>query len=702
MIALLRERPGLCAGLVLSLALLLAHAWVYRFQCDDAYISFRYARNLAHGAGLVFNPGGERVEGYTNFLWVLVLAAAARLGIPPERAANPLSLLATIALWALTAWFAVRRDGKVTWLVLLPLFLLAGTRSVAVWSTSGLETRWFEVFLLAAVLRLVVEVERMLAGDPTPAAAAGPLFALASLTRPDGLIASLSAMGAAAVLLANRGRLARRWSLRTILPFVALVGGQYLFRRAYYGDWLPNTYYAKIDGRLWWSAGRAYLVAFGLEYAIWLWFPLVVLGVVQNVRRGRLAIPLLFASATIPHAIYVAAIGGDHFEYRPLDAYFPFAYLLLAWGFTSWARGAPRTAVAVALAALIAIGIWELPAQSHRQFPARYVAGFPGMSLASGTDAEAYLAPERDPVYRWPGLRRFALAYQERIRYLTRRYVGVRQEEHRLFFESASRQASRLRGLIERGVLPRDLYVAVSCVGVIPYVTDLRTLDRHGLTDAHVAHSPPAMTEIMAHGKVATLDYARSRGVDVWAVDPVHLVVPVTSNRLLVATRESGEPGAEAYAAVLGDDQYLLCVLPQGLERTASRLPQLQLRPTLDPRFILEYIARAIEVTAQRLRADPSNFDDWRRLAMLTLGQGRIAEAKQLYEHLAQVLPTDGAVWENLALCDTQLGDAPGALAALQRALELARAEGSPDDERRLVGRIDEVERSAAGRNPRR
>ncbi len=45
-------------------------AW---FLCDDAFISFRYVRNLLEGHGLVFNPG-EHVEGYSNFLWVLELA----------------------------------------------------------------------------------------------------------------------------------------------------------------------------------------------------------------------------------------------------------------------------------------------------------------------------------------------------------------------------------------------------------------------------------------------------------------------------------------------------------------------------------------------------------------------------------------------------------------------------------------------------
>ena len=67
-------------------------AW---FITDDAFISFRYARNLLEGHGLVFNPG-EYVEGYTNFLWVLELAAIwGLLGIRPEDAAQWLSVIYT-------------------------------------------------------------------------------------------------------------------------------------------------------------------------------------------------------------------------------------------------------------------------------------------------------------------------------------------------------------------------------------------------------------------------------------------------------------------------------------------------------------------------------------------------------------------------------------------------------------------------------
>ena len=64
----------------LVLAWNLRRVWVY--TVDDAYISFRYARNLVEGLGLVYNPG-ERIEGYTNFLWTLMAAAGMSVGLDP-------------------------------------------------------------------------------------------------------------------------------------------------------------------------------------------------------------------------------------------------------------------------------------------------------------------------------------------------------------------------------------------------------------------------------------------------------------------------------------------------------------------------------------------------------------------------------------------------------------------------------------------
>src|SRR5437762_4060818 len=75
-------------GLVLpSMLLVLNMVRVGAFTVDDAYISYRYARNFARGLGLVYNPG-ERIEGYTNFLWTLLIGFGFKLHLDPEAVAK--------------------------------------------------------------------------------------------------------------------------------------------------------------------------------------------------------------------------------------------------------------------------------------------------------------------------------------------------------------------------------------------------------------------------------------------------------------------------------------------------------------------------------------------------------------------------------------------------------------------------------------
>ena len=275
-------------GLVGTLALLLAHAWHYAFLTDDAYISFRYARNLSEGHGLVFNPGFERVEGYTNFLWVVMLAALHFVGLSIESGATLLSLTATAGLWAVVARFAWKQTpaGRLPW-VLLPLTLLGVTRSVAVWSTSGLETRLFELLVVAGVLRLVTEDARLERGD-TIRPIAALLLALATLTRPDGLLVAACAFGVLVVLRWRRLTRARFWLAASAGTYAALVGSHTLFRYVYYSAWVPNTYHAKIGGRLGWDKGFEYLQAFAIEYALYLWIPFLIVALWQVHRRwGR-------------------------------------------------------------------------------------------------------------------------------------------------------------------------------------------------------------------------------------------------------------------------------------------------------------------------------------------------------------------------------------------------------------------------------
>ncbi|HRI10122.1 MAG TPA: hypothetical protein PKW35_20010 [Nannocystaceae bacterium] len=128
-------------GVAIALGVFAAAVRAWWFVGDDAYISFRYAEALATRGALEFNPG-ERVEGYTNFLWVVLLAAGIRLGAAPEVLAPWLGAAMSLAGLGVAAGLGRRLRGvKGPWtaLDLAPALLLAVTPEYGVWATSGLE-----------------------------------------------------------------------------------------------------------------------------------------------------------------------------------------------------------------------------------------------------------------------------------------------------------------------------------------------------------------------------------------------------------------------------------------------------------------------------------------------------------------------------------------------------------------------------------
>src|SRR5262245_21925004 len=98
---------------------------------DDAFISFRYARHAADGHGLVYNAG-ERVEGYTNFLWTLLLAASHRLGADIPRTAQILGAASAVA-----GVVALARLVRPSPLWFLPVLVMCGNESWAAWAVGG-------------------------------------------------------------------------------------------------------------------------------------------------------------------------------------------------------------------------------------------------------------------------------------------------------------------------------------------------------------------------------------------------------------------------------------------------------------------------------------------------------------------------------------------------------------------------------------
>jgi hypothetical protein len=241
-------RPGVVAGPFL---LFLIHAALFgSWIVDDAGISFSYARSLAHGFGLVAQPGQPPVEGFSNFLWVVLLAPTFWLHLfdtvwTPKALAVALTFGTFLLLdRSLAALWGGRRGPSIAVLSLLALH-----SGFVIWSVSGLENPLYVFLAVALVAVAVGERGRLEAGiDPgsRPALLAGLAAAGLALTRPDGVI--FAPLYPAFWLLARRERSVAS-AARALAVYAAALGGIYgaflLFRRGYFGDWVPNTFRAK-------------------------------------------------------------------------------------------------------------------------------------------------------------------------------------------------------------------------------------------------------------------------------------------------------------------------------------------------------------------------------------------------------------------------------------------------------------------------
>lgn len=288
----------------------------YWWLGDDAMISMRYAHNLAQGHGLVWNPG-ERVEGYSNLLWTLLMALAHMLPLPLSRTALVI-LLANLLLGLAHIPVLARLAGVLNVRGLGLAALLAGyalNRSVVDWTTKGFETALLSLLFLLAAYRIVREAQTEQVNPLTFA-----LVGLLALVRADALLLSLALIVLALLLNRRRGRVVLFATLALTLPIA-----QQIFRLVYYGEWMPNTAYLKTtgwDGRF--AAGWQYTLAFLREYA--LWFVFAAAGVLVTRRREN----IYLLGICLAFMAYVTYAGGDAFpNYR---FYVPLIPLLMALG----------------------------------------------------------------------------------------------------------------------------------------------------------------------------------------------------------------------------------------------------------------------------------------------------------------------------------------------------------------------------------
>ena len=560
---LLRIFPGVQSGLLLGylpwLVLLgyLTHtAW---FLCDDAFISFRYARNLLEGHGLVYNPG-EYVEGYSNFLWVLELAVLwGAFGLRPEHTAPWLSVACTAGTLAALLWWVARlpglpHRGLVSWMA---LGLVCSSATFAVWTSGGgLETRQFTFFIVLAVVGLTLYPERrqVLLGVSLSLAAA-------ALTRPEGpLFAACCFAWYAMQRRLATGRWLPDWhtTATLVVPCVGIVVGHYLFRYGYYGEWLPNTYYAKYVA-VSYERGVAYLAAVALETGLYLLLPLTVLSLVRSGGGLPYALPLLFI---VLHMAYIARIGGGLFEYRLLDFYWPLLAVPAATGIIHlgmWASSAVRRVQPLAAFGLaVSPGSCTLAIFLPVVFSCYVVQAT--LLFAQVHDSYPGFSQLKEKNILWslvaPGMH--ALDYLKDDLMYHRRGAGLR------FFARRELRKWRSYQNSTRGIIPAEALALTKAAGIKPYfIPDLKFIDFRGLTDTTIARNPithrPNRPLRPAHSRRPTLDYLRKRGVN-FQIHPA-------------ATSEEEAFTRAIYAVQVGPDLWLPFDAPS-LDWVADRFAQ--------------------------------------------------------------------------------------------------------------------------------
>lgn len=210
---------------ICGLAALLYGLYWTPYGGDDPWITYRYAENLARGAGFVYNEG-ERILGTTTPLYTMILAAAGRLGLPVPATSWVINFAAMIAAILLLFLLVRRLGGEVAGV--LAAGLLASGHLFHRIATLGMETSLYVALMIGAFLAWAAGRELLAAG----------LAGLCLLMRPDG-----AAVGGAIFLVHLVSRREVPW--RGGLVYLAVVLPWFLFAWVYFDTLLPNTLAAK-------------------------------------------------------------------------------------------------------------------------------------------------------------------------------------------------------------------------------------------------------------------------------------------------------------------------------------------------------------------------------------------------------------------------------------------------------------------------
>ena len=450
-----------CAGLT-------ALAWSNRFIQDDAYILMQYASNLVHGQGLIWLPG-ERVEGYTTFLWTLILAIPIALGIDPVAFAYGAGLVCFAGTLAVAWSLATETTGSRS-VALLAIVLLGTNFTFSAYATGGLETQ-LQAICVTGFFALALPP--LAGGRP----GAGRLVALslagamALLTRLDSaLLIAPPALAVAIALVRGRrpGEAARGLAALT-LPALVIVGAWVVWKVGYYGDLLPHTFYIKAGGITSPMRGVRYVWEFLTSYAFLPFALGIVVAAGALAKRIRGCVWML--AAVVMWVAYIIRVGGDFMEYRMFVPILPLMAILAAHMIASLTPRAARVAL---------VAVW-LAASTGHALLFRIEMDTESIGMLHGHVA--------DPQQGWV-------------------LAGTRLGE-------------------EFGPVRDSILAATMAAGAITYHSRLTTLDMYGLMDRWVARNGLVQSSTKpGHQRVATLEYLLRRRVNLVIGHPI--IIPRT------------------------------------------------------------------------------------------------------------------------------------------------------------------------------
>ncbi|OGL44502.1 MAG: hypothetical protein A2161_19385 [Candidatus Schekmanbacteria bacterium RBG_13_48_7] len=423
---------------------------LYLFNCfllrgnliDDAYISLRYARNLADGEGLVYNPG-EHVEGYTNFFWVIIESLIIFLGGNPVTGVKVLGFLIGIGTWFLVLHWSFRWFGSRSIFVIIPIAYLSTNGYFICYSLTGMETNFYGFLLL---LGLYFFTQKPLEQGSFYSTLC---FLGAAFTRPEGLFFAL-------LILTMQGyhvfkkqmsgiRLIKNMCI-FLVPFIIYT----TWRISYFGSVLPNTFYVRVghmfkDYLYTWGQGYRY---FGAFMKVHTFIPAIsLLALFKYRKQNGIFILILFAFAFTGVIILE---GGDYMLfYRMFVPLLPILFLLFSSATKSIydSAGFVSRCFAIIILTVMHIGclIWI------------YLPWYPSSH---------------------PLLLNGKVIYDK---------FGKQYRSHHQFSYWIEDDIKLAKWMLDHG--PKVMTIAVQLAGGIPYYTNYISYDCLGVTDAHIART---------------------------------------------------------------------------------------------------------------------------------------------------------------------------------------------------------------------